>query len=349
MPFGTIFNLKSENRSPFSKNRLKRREGVDIQGSLLTPVYISERRAMPCCPPRRRLLFETLLISLATIVLALIPCTLAATRPVPSQEDSDIARWRYAKCREYLHDNMPISSEGKIMAHHHDARSPKSKWNEKERWLPMDLSAPCTIWYVGANIRGADGIELQSKYACRIHVFEPVAAFATLLEGHWAELEVPRAEIHRFGLGSHTRNVSGVVDRGESTFAMMSSDSIGGFTVEIRSISQVWKDFGSPRIDLLHVNCEGCEWELWKSIFDNDMAQHIRTMQVGTHAVNAVIGGDGDNYCGFEQLMRRTHNVVFKQAYAWERWVLMEAEGAADKAHESRPARAGARGHWAMP
>lgn len=87
----------------------------------------------------------------------------------------------------------------------------------------------------------------------------------------------------------------------------------------------IWEDRRS--ISFISVNCEGCEWELWKSIFDNDMAQHIRTMQVGTHAVNAVIGGDGDNYCEYEKLMKRTHEVVFKQAYAWERWVLRDDEG----------------------
>ena len=56
-----------------------------------------------------------------------------------------------------------------------------------------------------------------------------------------------------------------------------------GATPELRSVTEVWKEFGSPSIDLLHANCEGCEWELLEALLEANIVPHIRIIQVGTY------------------------------------------------------------------
>lgn len=73
----------------------------------------------------------------------------------------------------------------------------------------MDLQAPCTIWYVGANTKGKDGVRLQKSYNCDIHIFEPVPSFARELVKNWKN--VPRSTIHTFGLGSETKTVTNLL------------------------------------------------------------------------------------------------------------------------------------------
>ena len=123
---------------------------------------------------------------------------------------------------------------------------------------------------------GRDGIRLQKDYPCDIHVFEPVPQFASDLRRNWEN--VPRSTVHAYGLGASTRTVEGVDVKGESTFAMDGSDK--GVALQIRSVAEVWHDFGSPTIDLLHANCEGCEWELWEALLEAGIVPQIRTIQV---------------------------------------------------------------------
>jgi FkbM family methyltransferase len=219
------------------------------------------------------------------------------------------------QCLTSLTSNMPINKDGQMKAHHWDARTPK--WNEHDRWKPMELTAPCTIWYVGANTHGRDGVRLQNDYSCDIHVFEPVPSFASALQRHWER--VPRSTVHAYGLGLSTRTVVGVETAGESTFAMEGSRAEKGETLHIRSVEEVWRELGSPTIALLHVNCEGCEWEMWEALLDSNLARHIRIIQVGTHWFPQIKDIER-RYCDIETKMKATHKMVFKQAFGWERW-----------------------------
>lgn len=179
----------------------------------------------------------------------------------------------------------------------------------------MDLKAPCLIWYVGANTHGRDGIRLQKDYPCDIHVFEPVPQFVSKLRRRWEN--VPRSTVHAYGLGASTRTVEGVAVKGASTFAM--NNSVKGVAVRIRSVTEAWLDFGSPTIDLLHANCEGCEWELWEALLEGGIVPKIHTIQVGTHWFPQIKDIER-RYCDIETKLKKTHAKVFKQAFAWERW-----------------------------
>lgn len=183
----------------------------------------------------------------------------------------------------------------------------------------MGLEAPCTIWYIGANKHGRDGVRLQNDYPCSIDVFEPVPEYAAQLQANWAD--VPRSTVHPYGLGSSTRTVGGVNLAGESTFAMESSSTgNGGTELLIRSIKDVWVELGSPRVDLLHVNCEGCEWEMWETLLDEGLVQQMETVQFGTHWFPQVKDIE-KRYCAIEGRMKETHSIAFKQAFGWERWI----------------------------
>eukprot|EP00956_Cyclotella_meneghiniana_P030449 scaffold76721_cov45-Cyclotella_meneghiniana.AAC.1 len=226
-------------------------------------------------------------------------------------------RYPQTHCLQDLAQNMPINKLGEMKAHHWDART--TKWNEQDRWKPMSLLAPCTIWYVGANTHGRDGVRLQNDYPCNIHVFEAVPTFAKALKQNWKN--IPRSFVHSYGLGQATRTVTGVKIEGESTFAMETANSTSGETLEIRSVMEVWDELQplNMKIDLLHANCEGCEWELWEALLFSGIMKNISIFQVGTHWFQQVVDIER-RYCDIDTKMRATHNLNFKQAFEWERW-----------------------------
>ena len=106
---------------------------------------------------------------------------------------------------------------------------------------------------------------------------------------------------------------------GQSTFGM-SSKGGGSIALDIRDGGWVVRGVrGEGGVDLLHVNCEGCEWEMLENIIKAGEHKHIRTIQFGSHYFPQVPGITG-RYCRIREELNKTHSMVYGQAWAWERW-----------------------------
>lgn len=219
-------------------------------------------------------------------------------------------------CMSKLTANMPVNNLGVMKAHHWDART--NKWNENERWTPMNLKQPCSIWYVGANTHGRDGRVLQERYGCHIHIFEPILPFRQSLTQNWKS--VTNKTIYDYGLGGKTKFIKGIKVEGESTFAM-SSRSQSGETVFIRDVLSVFVEKKYAQVSLLHMNCEGCEWELLERLISANLLPFINILQIGTHLFPE-ISNIKFRYCEIESKLALSHTKVFQQYFGWERWSL---------------------------
>jgi FkbM family methyltransferase len=233
-------------------------------------------------------------------------------------------------CLHILSMNMPVDAHGVMKIHHWGARS--NKWNEEQRWLPMNIQPPCTIWYVGANTHGQDGVRLQQIYNCDIHVFEPVPSFASQLVNNWRN--VPRSTVHTFGLGAKTRTIANVKVKGQSTFAMAGSKDMSGETVQIMDVVEAWEELGKPSIDLLHMNCEGCEWEMLERLISSDIVDKVQILQLGTHWFEDIKNIE-QRYCTIESKLATTHRRIYQQHFGWERWEQKKDQRKLEDAYDS--------------
>ncbi len=86
------------------------------------------------------------------------------------------------------------------------------------------------------------------------------------------------------------------------------------------------KEAGS-KPTLLHMNCEGCEWDLLSQDLEreNSFVSDIPVIQIGFHNYGEVgLGKRALEYCDIRKKMSRTHRLVGAVPFAWERWVLKE-------------------------
>ena len=76
--------------------------------------------------------------------------------------------------------NLPYNIRaGEMMVHH--LYTERGLWNEKERFVNLELSKDSMVMYVGANTKGRDGKILMDMFGCTNHTYEPVPAFSAVL------------------------------------------------------------------------------------------------------------------------------------------------------------------------
>lgn len=244
----------------------------------------------------------------------------------------------FVECMRHVCKHLPINpSSGRFAVHHYEAQT--GQWNEDIRFEPFEpeLAAAPMIVDVGGNTNAADSLTFKRLYPhASVHVYEPVAEYAATLRAALAHTDIA---VHAVGLGSQPRNISYQPDQlaGESTFVMEGYDNtaarddvqqrpdsgtlaiIDGAT----EILDLLKGAARDRVDVVHLNCEGCEWELLQRLADGGVLPRVATLQVSFH--NYGKAGIGDllpKYCLIHEKMRRTHALVKGVPFGWERWTL---------------------------
>ena len=115
--------------------------------------------------------------------------------------------------------------------------------------------------------------------------------------------------------------------KGQETFGM--EDSLEAsqaeddkmVKLEIIDASLVLTDVmaGAEDLDLLHVNCEGCEYEMLENIIKSGLHWKIKIIQFGTHFFPEVPRLT-ERYCAIRSELSQSHRMVYGTAFAWERW-----------------------------
>ena len=270
--------------------------------------------------------------------------------PINVKDEESIV---YNSCLEETLLNLPIGKgpydkrknlpdhQLMVWAHHWDARN-KGKWNEKIRFEEMKElrnnsksksdQTNCSVWEVGAHEKAADSRELMKTYPnCEYHAYEPIPAFFTVLSKNWEGTS--NMHTHNYGLASEDGEFkvpSSVLD-GQATYigdgdsSESNNDGDGFISAAIKSFDFAVKEAGS-KPTLLHMNCEGCEWDLLPQALEeeNGFISDIPVIQIGFHNYGQVgLGKRVLEYCDIRKKLNRTHRLVDGAVpFAWERWVL---------------------------
>ncbi|XP_061177719.1 uncharacterized protein LOC133186499 [Saccostrea echinata] len=153
-------------------------------------------------------------------------------------------------------------------------------------------------------------------------VIEPVPSFYKTLNKNIQTLNFNTSvKTYNFGLsGNRTELDVEVVGDGTK----MLKKSILNTTEKVQLVGVL--DFfiqlgvGCHRIDLLTVNCEGCEFDVLENLLSTNLIQKFDFIQFQPHHSAPNIGNFLCRYCRLRQLLARTHEVVYKFPFLWEVW-----------------------------
>lgn len=136
----------------------------------------------------------------------------------------------------------------------------------------------------------------------------------------------PRVKI--FPIGVDAKNsVMRLDDNGMASSAFTD----GKIEAEVRDIVDVLFDVMASEekweIDLLHINCEGCELSILERLIEyNDrfLLKRLKNIEVQFHFQETYQKMESKSrYCRIQEILSETHKIKYHFHYIWELWELI--------------------------
>ncbi|CAM4919010.1 unnamed protein product [Rotaria socialis] len=188
------------------------------------------------------------------------------------------------------------------------------------------LNSTSLIIEVGGN-RGHDTVKFIELYNPFIISYEPlVPMWKSLTEQFKSN---PKVQIYPYGLGNRARTLliepHDFGNAGTSIFRKISSTNSSTIQkIELLNIVSIIRDIQRTRtktgiIDMISINCEGCEFEVIPALILNNMTQYFRIIQFATHS--GLLSGSSCIYCQIQQALEITHTTLYHYNMLWEGWL----------------------------
>lgn len=182
---------------------------------------------------------------------------------------------------------------------------------------PSLLAKDATIVEIGA-FEGRDIELFMGKHPSRlvhIHAYEPVQEQFQILASKMAKIGNGQVSVYPYGLSSHSYTTC-FLKAAEGTYDARTASCEASARGNLRKITDELKHF--KQINLLHVNCEGCEYATLKTVLANKhISKRILILEVQFHQVIT-----HEQYCEIEHLLvLRGFRLKYRYQYVWEAWV----------------------------
>ena len=158
-----------------------------------------------------------------------------------------------------------------------------------------------------------------------VHAFEPVGKARQKLANAVATWS-GNIHIHDFGLGSSNRTTcfatSGITAHEVTTAQSCSSAASAHVFERVRIVDITAAVQPHHQIELLHVNCEGCEVELLRRLLPDPAARRVAAIELQPHhQIFYKNGMTDDGYCDLEQRLRAAgFRLLYRFPFVWEAW-----------------------------
>lgn len=194
------------------------------------------------------------------------------------------------------------------------------------RWLHHTyLDAYSYVVDIGGNT-GIDAKHIISRYRPRQYVIlEPVMHYYEHLLKLFANDSAVR--VFNFGAGEKNMrlNVSVTGNDGDATsiYKKETNNTNNLTEILIRSVAEIFQDFKiccSNQIDLLTINCEGCEFGVIETLLENNLLVFVKNLQFATHSKLENLKNPVERYCRIQELLSKTHRITYQYKFVWESW-----------------------------
>jgi FkbM family methyltransferase len=174
-----------------------------------------------------------------------------------------------------------------------------------------DLRPDSVVFDLG-GYEGQWASDLYSRYRCKIHVFEPVTAFAERIRQRFGRND--DIEVHMCGLGASSRLEHIHIGGASSS---LYKDKAATEEIRLVDVADWFATHGIGSVALMKINIEGGEYELLERLIETGLIGSIGDVQVQFH--NFVTDAS-ERMAAIQRRLGETHVPTFQYRFVWENW-----------------------------
>lgn len=179
----------------------------------------------------------------------------------------------------------------------------------------LHLNENSTIIDLG-TYKGYSTKFLSYLYKCKIYTFEPMPIFFN--EAYMECAPFSNISVFPYALG--TTNSSFLMNSsGDATSMFSNIEHASAIKCYVRDFFQVLNEKNINKIDLLHVNIEGAEYDLLDYIFSKNFHLQIKYLIVQFHYQNPV---NDEKIKRYTDILNKSHTCNYNYNYVWTKWTL---------------------------
>ena len=194
-------------------------------------------------------------------------------------------------------------------------RKELARWNadggDSQFRFDYELTPESVVLDVG-GYEGQWATDLYARQRCRIHIFEPVPAFADAIRERFSGNEDVSVHTYAIGSGSRKENLSLA---GASSSAHKNKQS--RVEVEFRDVCEWFEAADIDEAALMKVNIEGGEYELLDRMLECGLAERVQSFQIQFHYF---VDGAEARMQAIQEQLARTHTPTWQYRFIWENW-----------------------------
>ena len=154
----------------------------------------------------------------------------------------------------------------------------------------------------------------------RYYILEPIEKYSDVLQEKYKNLN--NIVVCGFGIGKEDRTDT-VKLAGIATSKFLGTNAPKESLVPLRQVNAtnflLQMIFKYPEIDLLTINCEGCEYDILDTVLDSTLVNQFKHIQISFHHFGQ-LGNTLKRWCEYQELLKRTHRMVYQYKLFWESW-----------------------------
>ena len=190
-------------------------------------------------------------------------------------------------------------------------------WNlrngDEKLSLDYDFTNKSIVFDVG-TYTGSFTEKIVNRFDCIVYAFEPKNEYFNYLVNKFERNENVR--IFNFALSSFTGTAQ-ISDIGAGSSIIERVENSNYETINVVSFVDFLKMENIDSIDLLYLNIEGSEYDLFTNIFENNYQNKINHFQIQFH--NFVNQAEQKRR-EIRKVLKITHECKFNFPFIWERW-----------------------------
>jgi FkbM family methyltransferase len=157
--------------------------------------------------------------------------------------------------------------------------------------------------------------DVYSRYNCTVFIFEPVKAFAKIIERRFKQNS--KIHVFEYGLASSALEVPIAIDEFASSIVNSKIKSKNIEIIKLIDFQEFMLHKNISSIDLIKINIEGAEYDLLEYILDKNIIGRIGTLLIQFHNFSQ----EAEIRMQKIQLrLKNTHEQLYDYPFVWTCW-----------------------------